>query len=98
MAGDGEAFVRPGPRRVGGNDGQVWEIGGQMIEIDGPRVVEAASATARCPGPRGHHTGVKQDRRAQRRRGFEEGIEAAIVGVELLSAWVELGALQAQVA
>ena len=76
----------------------VGKVGRQMVEVDRPRVVESLAAAAGRTGAGGHHAGVKQHRDVQAGGGVEELRKAPVVGIELLPARVELGALEAQLA
>src|SRR5690349_16267797 len=67
-----------------------------MVDVNRAGVVEPLAAPARGARTGGHHARVEQHRDAERRRDFEQRIEAPIVRVELLPAGVELGAAQAK--
>src|SRR5215216_2558672 len=60
VTGNGQAFVGPWPGRVGGDDGQVWKISRQMVQVNGSGVVQSLAAPARGASASGHHARVEQ--------------------------------------
>jgi hypothetical protein len=90
VQGDGQALVLPGHRRVGHDDREVREVGGDVVEEHRVRVLQADPAAAPHPGADAGLTGVEDGRDAGLLDGRVERVEPHVVRVERLRRGVEL--------
>ncbi len=83
---------------MGGDDGEIGEIGGEIVERRGMRMADARAQPARHAGAHAGRADIDHHRRLQLVDDFEQRIELPVVHREMAHDGMEVEAQHAEIA